>query len=227
MGLFIDEIVEHTDAKVIVSGLSDGGGPITGFAVDEFAIAGSAAYGSPFQNSMSQGVNDVANKVTTSVNAFAGVFGQSGPLPQIQMKNIVGSVVNWQSSPNLGLDVNFYFVAIRSGGSDQYSDVRLPARRLVAATFPTIEGDKKFLSLLIPPNKYKAGNINNVEGTLSLKIGKWFYAPKMFVLEAANFSFAKETTPDGLPLFARGSIRLQSYRILGADEIEQFLSHRG
>lgn len=47
------------------------------------------------------------------------------------------------------------------------------------------------------------------DGTWLLKIGEWFCASNL-VLQQASFELSKETSPDGEPLYAQGSVQLES-----------------
>jgi hypothetical protein len=64
-----------------------------------------------------------------------------------------------------------------------------------------------------------------LKGTCILRIGKWCTATNL-LLQNSSFEVSKECDPLGVPLFAQGSIQLQSNKLLSYDEYQKWFTLR-
>jgi hypothetical protein len=104
----------------------------------------------------------------------------------------------------------------------------MPVAVLQQAMYPTIPKISNFETKMIAPLGYTAGSIGTkagVIGAIALKIGQWFEIPiRLMLVSNADFTFSKEVTGNGTPLYAQGQITLVASRAISSEEMNQFLS---
>jgi len=207
MGLHLDAV--NKSAKIIVIGLQ--GGDIEGYLNQDISLSGATDWQMPEGSASQQKFSETVNNIKTVTNRFGGNAAQT------QYKNIIGTLMQWQGSQNYTITLPFLFVAMRAG-----EDVRSQVKILMGSLYPEISGSMDFFSKLKAPNSYTIKG-SNAEGVCSIKIGKWFQSPKLFLLTGCDFTFSKETMSDTqYPLWAQGSASFMSYRLLGRSEVEGF-----
>lgn len=181
---------------------------ITSYLTQDINIGGTASYTSPGQIGLAKQASELLNRGAAVANRAETNFASQ------QITTIFSTVQSWTSSDLFKLQLPLVFIAL-----DRGIDPRIPVKKLLKCVYPI----SKDLVTIAAPNEY-----NFTSSTCcSLRIGSWFLTPKIFLITSVNFSFSKETTPDGWPLFATGTISMQSYQQIFADEVEEFLSYSG
>jgi len=212
MPYFIDNLPES--AKITISGLT--GGDIVGYLSDDISLSGMVRYSSPETSAMQNKASAMLNGASGMANLVGG-----GDIPQTQAKNVQGTVVKWQGNDNFEFELPLLFVATKEG-----DDVRTSPKRLLGAMYPDMQANPSFTDMLIAPNSFTTtvGSSVATGGVCSIRIGAWFRAPKLFLVDNSSFHFSKETMDDtGFPMWARGVVHFTSYRILTREEVESFL----
>ena len=75
-------------------------------------------------------------------------------------------------------------------------------------------------------NNYRYARIRrkssmSAKNVWSVRAGKWFYCP-MLVLDSCNVNFSQQCTPKGNPLFAEVQLVFETWRLVTANEVEEF-----
>lgn len=209
MALLIDSL--NPEAKIIINGFL--GGAVEGFLSQDFHITGAADYQTPEGSAAQQKFSDTVNSIKKTVNRFGGNSVQT------QLKNIHGTILDWQGTQNFQMTLPFLFVATRRA-----ADVRTQVKIMMAALYPEIEGGN-FFGKLVAPNRYVSGKAGTADGAVSIHIGKWFKTEQVFLINGCDFTFSKETMEDtGYPLWAQGSASFISYRLLGTKEVQGYFT---
>jgi len=181
---------------------------ITSYLTQDISIGGSASYTSPGQIELAKQASELLNRGAAVANRAGTNFANQ------QITTIFSTVQSWTSSDLFKLQLPLVFISL-----DRGIDPRIPVKKLLKCVYPI----SKDLVTISAPNEY-----NFTSSTCcSLRIGSWLLTPKIFLITSVNFSFSKEVTTDGWPLFATGTISMQSYQQIFADEIEEFLSYAG
>ena len=118
----------------------------------------------------------------------------------------------WQSSTGFGFDLELTFLAFQEG-----MDVKKPVRELTRCTYPVMQGTS--MAAVFAPNKYTI----NADQCVSVRVGRYFYVPRILLIKSSNFSFSKECMPDGNPLYATGKVSFECYRELSDEDVDSFL----
>ena len=78
---------------------------------------------------------------------------------------------------------------------------------------------------MISPNNYAPGDIDNPQGTFSLKIGRWFNAVgRPFIIKDVQFEMSKEVIRTGVPLYVRATISFETYRVFPIEDVQSWMS---
>jgi len=180
---------------------------VYGWIMEDFAIGGSNTWDSLYDLSALEGVNKSYQQV---------VQASSGEAENVMMKSIGDTVAYWGGSSTPEFSLPMMFVALNTG-----VDVRVFVKDLLKGVYPTNAEGK--ITVPLGFNSPKSGEKAELKGTVTVQIGKWFKAPGQ-VLTNANFSFSKEVTPTGTPLYALGSIGFRPYRMITAKEIGSYIT---
>ena len=213
--------------------------PITGFAVsDTFSISTGSSY-SEVAETIGAAVGDIVggipglgdsltrawSSISSTLNAGAAILGVG--------KTVAGSVLKWDGSTDQLPPLNLLFVALKPDDRPQDS-----ANTLLSLCMPgsprenPLPGDADIW--FWAPNGYSPAKVLkslvgnegagysgvDIEGTCTLKIGKWLEVSGLLP-EAATFEFSKETTRAGNPLYVTGTMTFKTYRDRKAHEFKQ------
>lgn len=187
----------HTN-NVTVTGILNAPMPIAGsneFDSAKVALSQLPLFGKVFDigNSISQILKISGNDTTMSVE---------------QTRKI------WQESkvPQLSVELTFWNIGSHFTKKDELPVNKV--RAIYSALFPT----KRDNLLVSAPLGYKFTNDKgDAVGTVTLRIGRWFFATGLVVVDA-NFTPSLEVTQDGSPLFYTGSVNLEPYKMITYQE---------
>jgi len=146
-----------------------------------------------------QKLNAIVAGASVAVNALQEALGFTSELKQRQFLSLFQTVSTWEGSTKPTIQLPLFFMALRP-----LDDVRQSVFKLLKGIAPIKESGLT----LLPPFGYNIAinwdskNFGGIKGTCSLKIGKWFEASRLLI-KGVSPVFSKETTPNGLPLFAR------------------------
>ena len=190
-----DSLLRNENAKVIID-LGGGRRPVTGITHSEFAVSGGNEYNNPLESQKSQAASDFLNK---AAHVGGRLFGVN--ISQFSLKNVEETIDFWTGSKKPEFNIPLRFVATRKS-----QDVRIPVAKLLAAVYPT----KKDQFRLQAPLGYDP---KTLKGLVTVKVGNWFQATKQLITDV-QFSFSKEITNNGTPLYAEGTISFHPYQLI-------------
>jgi hypothetical protein len=218
--LIADIYLNNPTAQVTMVGpktaLSPTKWAIQGVLAGNLSLGGAASYGSQEASDAISTLNSKIESTSALVNQFFSVFGVNSSVPNLQIKNVAGSMLNWHGTDNLAFVIPMFLVALRK---DQ--DVRKMMITLMEAVTPTVNLGGFGLT---PPLGYNRGNTTNPKGCISVNVGGWLNIPPMMVIENVSFDVSKEVTSNGTPLYIQCSVAVRAAFIVGPEKIKQFLS---
>lgn len=209
-------VTNNQNAKVIITGFPQNNNAfrgITAFVTSELSISGGNQYSNPLLTNQQESISNTLQNAQALIGNVASKFGYNG-IPSFSLKTVEQSVNTWSGSDRPSFRLSLLFVALRGD-----EDITLPIQTLYKAVFPEII-DVALGQVIIPPLKYLPQG-RTARGTVLVRIGKWFQATNLLI-EKVDFTFSKETLPSGRPLYAQGSVSFVPYRVLSAEEINQW-----
>lgn len=217
MKFFLDILRENENAKILI-GFPKLGNPgaretITAYIAGNLTLGGTASYSEPgveaygnWTQSFNRGINQVG-----ALAAGGEDFGIPSMINR-QFKTIQSTIATWTHSEKFIFTLNFRFYAFA-----KEDDVRVPVRRFLECVYPVFED--KVPGMVRAPNEYDF----TPKTCLSVRVGRWFKTPPLFIVKRATWDFSKETITGGNPLYVEGSVTFEAYRMLSAEEVSGFL----
>lgn len=217
MKFFLDILRENENAKILIGFPKVGSAgvreTITAYIAGNLTIGGTAAYSEPgteVYGDLAQSFNRGLNQVG-ALTAGMESFGVPSMINR-QFKTIQSTIATWTHSEKFIFTLNFRFYAFA-----KEDDVRVPVRRFLECVYPVFETEVP--GLVRAPNEYDF----TMKSCLSVRIGKWFRTPPLFIVKNTRWDMSKETITGGNPLFAEGTVTFEAYRMLSAEEVSGFL----
>lgn len=231
--LKVDNLTANDFSKVLITAGSpgtDGFLNVTGYALNDLALSSSNEFASLFG---SEALNQLAQKLDLAKSSAAALgIGDSNraALNSIIVRTKEQTVYNWSGSTRPTITVNLLFVRVRE--SDNIIENAL---KLYRATLPVDVSRTRIQPTEKPDSKKRAG-VTQIEaplgyksglagegttGTISIQIGTWFKANNL-VARTCDFTYSKEVTPDGAPLYAQGSITLEPYSVITLSDYNDY-----
>lgn len=221
MGLDIDQLISNTNSKVIIC-LPSEGFSVTGFVTEELSGSGQANYSDLFETGGAESLSKSLTQAGTLISALGidKMFGKDMSFPQIQLVTTQQTVAMYTGSSKPSFTIPMVFVALKPE-INQNPEIRV--KQLLRATHPGQKevGDTGIKFLKAPLGYFPSFKNGTARGTVSFSIGTWFRAMNMLITNV-SYSFSKEITSLGFPLYAKVSIVFESYRILTAHEVSNF-----
>ena len=192
---------------------------IIGFVVDNFSIGGESRYTDLFEPSSDQQALMKAMQATqfgaqTGVSTVSDIFKAFGWNPSVGMyfQHISQTTSFYNGTEKPRFDLNMLLIATNCD-----TDPRIEASMLYDTVYPT-EGNG---GLLVPPLGYSPG-FNRVDGTVSIRIGKWFKAHNQ-IITSVQTEYSKQVSRYGFPVYCRVRLSFTPWRLPTADEIKSYL----
>lgn len=215
---YYKSLYSHINNRIVFSGLTEAKISVACIMTSEFAIGGENTFNQPFDILRKlQETVDVISMLTQSAadKASLGVH-----IPEFSVRSRLDSIRTWTNSSIPRFSASVVFIAGDGNNGVGTDDVRIPVKAILSAVYPSATNS-------ISPGSYGTplGYLPSTEsahGTLQVSVGKWFLATEQ-VMESANFTFSKECTASGTPLFAVGQISFGPYRLITHDELNRYL----
>jgi hypothetical protein len=211
--LDFEKIAANPNAQVRVVGDSIS---VEGVFVNDFQVRAGNNWNTLAESNVAQSGNSLlqaGNLAQGMFNQLAGTDLQIAP-KGVSLGNLQQTAKQWTGSETPVFSLDLIFLALRSG-----DDVTTKVNQLYASVFP---GGQTSIATLSTPLGYTVGQkALTADGTLNIGIGRWFLAYQQ-VMNSVNFTFSKEITPDGGPLYARGTIEFTSFRALTYREFRSY-----
>jgi hypothetical protein len=229
--LDIDNLLSGLNNRVIFSGTnlveSRGGilnAPgVSGYLMNDISFQVDSNFGPLFGNPAVESVAEGMDVLSGTLKSF-GLPGLANSLQNFSPRNLLQTVSAWHGSEGPVFALNVLFLTLRSTDNilqqvkSLYSTV-LPQRTGVGDT------GKVDIGQVRAPLGYFPDTSLSPLGTLTVAVGKWFLAQNLLAI-GVNFTFSKETTTNGQPLYAMGTVVLKPFRNLSYDEFSAFLIER-
>lgn len=199
---------------------------VSALIISDFNISGNSDW-SDWGPRSGGGLVDLANKAiamgSSMANLGAGLMGMPGMgVTKPQIKSPWQTVVDWGGSGTFSLNLDLLFLSLTPDENAKWA-----VHQMMRCVYPEITAGG---TMVIPPLQYARvpmssffGASTGTWGCVGLKIGSWFEAPPVFVVTSANFSMSKEQTPEGLPLYANGTINVMCSHLVSASHIQLWL----
>ncbi|QJT70938.1 hypothetical protein GR7B_00140 [Vibrio phage vB_VcorM_GR7B] len=202
----LESLKEDPNKQVI---LTNGSLTVTGYLEQDFEVGGSAVYDNPFE----QFLDDKSAKLQQAA-AIGNQFGMTD-MSSFQLKSRLNTISLWTGSERPTF--NIPFTLVRKRATDQ--PVTAVTSQLTSYLYPIAESGLE--GLLSAPGGYATAEGGSATGTWTLKIGRWFRATGLILLNA-SFTHSKAVTTDDSPLYATGTVSMQPYRMISASEFRNY-----
>ncbi|QJT71154.1 hypothetical protein GR11A_00117 [Vibrio phage vB_VcorM_GR11A] len=206
----IEHLRDGKHKQVILAHSS--GFTVTGFLEEDFDPAGGAQveYSNPFEDYLT----DKSEKLNQGTAVFNSLFGAN--IEQTQLKSRLNSISLWTGTSRPTFDIPITLIRHRT--ADQ--PITAITSELQSYLFPIADGGLE--STLAAPGGYKIIEGGKASGTWTLSIGNWFRATGL-ILRAAPFPHSQVITVDDTPMFAKGRVTLEPYRMISSAEFRQYI----
>lgn len=200
----VDFLSQNDAAKVLISGIERRS--ITAFNTNDLSLSGSNDFTSLFDSAaLDRGASFLERAKALSPN-----FVKEG-LSGFSLRTVHNSLYSWTGSSRPPINLQLIFIATRRG-----DDVRKPTVAIMKSVLPTAIDIEGALTLVAPLGYQASGNLT-ASGVVAIKMGNWFQATNLIV-RSAEFTYSKEVTSNGTPLFATGSMTLEPFRVITYEE---------
>lgn len=219
MGLDIDALIANSDSKVIIT-MPAKGISVSGFVTEELSGSGQANYSDLFETSSQESLSKSLTQLGVLASAGAAkFFDKQISFSQVQLVTREQTVAMYTGSSKPTFTIPLIFVALKP---EPKQNPAIRVKRLLSAVYPGLRDVGAGVKFLSAPMNYKpAFKGNTATGTVSLAIGKWFLAMNMLIT-GVSYSFSKELTSLGFPLYGKVSVTFESYRVMTDKEVSGF-----
>lgn len=209
--LDLDALKDNPNAHVLVTGPNV---RVRGLITAPLSISAASRYTNVLESQAQESLSDKISGGLGAAGAALSVMGAgnlAGSIPSFTLRTAEQSADTYQTSERPSFTVELIFVALRSN-----DDVRIPVSKLYKATMPTFskQGAANFLQA---PLGYQSKGMS-AQGTCAVRVGTWFQATWQLI-KNVSFTFSREVTVNGYPLYASGSITFEPYRMISVDEL--------
>ena len=219
----IDKLIGNTDANVLVTGP---GLRFRGIMTNNVTIRAGNSLNTLLESSFTESLSQNINKLLSSAKSLGNLTGsetlQSIKLPSLTLKSLAQSVQFWVGSETPVFTIEVIKVATKPG-----QDIRAEVVPLYASVFPERSsqlGSTGSQLFLRPPLGYTPESFGrNAVGTIAVQIGNWARFIN-HIMKSVNFTFSKEVTRDGFPLYATGTFEFEHFRAITFSEFVQFFN---
>lgn len=219
--LSFEKLLKVTNAQFTFT--VNGKDPVVGFLTDDLSFNAGSNWGDV------GGTLDSVNKAidtVLSIGNMVNLWSQRS----FRVENIASTMQTWEGSQPFTIDISLVFVTIRKKHTKSMFNVLKNVRHLMGACFGEFEQPTLavFPSKVMAPMGYMRGKSGAPVGTWNISVGKWFKTGPVMLLENCNFTVSKQTTPEGVPLFATGGASFKACQMLSAGQItDMFLEVGG
>lgn len=155
-----------------------------------------------------------------------GALGTGSYVTKPHLRTPEQSVVDWRASGEFSLNLQLMFISLTPK-----EDIRIPIYNLMKCVYPIVIAGGMFV---IPPLYYAKRPMNSMgeeyggvnrgtQGCVGIKIGDWFEAPPVFVVDSVSINMSKEQTPAGLPLYGNGMVSVKCCHQVGTYQLKEWL----
>jgi hypothetical protein len=209
-----DNLVESRSGILTAPGVS-------GLLLNDLSFGVESNYGPLFGNPAGAAVSQGIDTLSLSLSSL-GLGNFASAIQDFSPRNLLQTVSSWQGSTRPTFSFNVLFVTLR--GTDNilqkvkslYSMV-LPQRTGVGNPNSSID-----IGQIRAPLGYFPDASLGARGTMVVSVGSWFLAQNL-IARNVSFSFSKETTTNGQPLYAIGTVVLEPFRDISYDEFASFI----
>ncbi len=204
--LFIDDLDNQHQNRLQIAGAVSLYGYVN---EDGFSVSGSANYESKYDRMIQ---DSPIGKIINSEGAqFAkNFFG-------LQLKSLASTAVGYVDSQNPEFQIQVILVATSEAKEAKNYD---NARKALASVYPDTISMGGIQGIITPPNGFQIDN-RTENSRVTVEIGEWFRATYQ-VITNVQFTFSKEVTPRGYPLYITGTISFMPDRQISAADMKGY-----
>lgn len=211
--LFWHEALNDPD---VVANIYGGDVNVEGFLLSPLQLDSAVQWSSPLEEILRQKAGQAAGMIPGKFGDLIGAGMGMGMASQLSPTSLPlwTSTKNWMASNGPTLPLTLLFIAV-----DEDTDVTLPVKNLSIGTHSKSEGGVA----QTPPNGYVygMGTEPKTEGTLSVKLGSWFHAKNLYLIDSMTVSFSQQVlVGSGKPLYSEVQLQMSPYRMIDRDEYQ-------
>lgn len=205
---YFDKLINKYTKVVFVN---DRGDRVESFIREDFAFQNTARFQSAFDQEKLQKLGGIGTAAGGVINALTG-----SRLNQINTTSAALTIATWQGTDKPTFNLQLLFVAYKKG-----YDVLENVKTLLKGVYP--DGLMEYSAGLVwnAPLSYTPRGLAGADGTWSVAIGQWFYAPFQ-IFTGVNPRISKHVVADGKPLYAEVMVSFEPYRILTSKEFFEY-----
>jgi hypothetical protein len=227
----IDNLTAELNNKVTIVGPSlteirgdvNNAPGITGIMLNDLSFGVSSGHDSLFNSrGILDQVSGVIGRGATSVAAVSGSEDLGAFIQDLAPRNLNQTIQAWTGSTKPVFSLSLLFLKLRVR-----DNISLKVQSLYSAVLPTTNVSAKIpvgnlsLTTIRAPLGYFPTSGKTAAGTCALQIGSWFKATNL-ICKNVDFSFSREVSTDGFPLFAVGTVVLEPYRMITFEEFRAY-----
>jgi hypothetical protein len=229
----IDNLLTQLNNRVIIAGdnlTEDRGGllnapGVQGIMLNDLSINGSNDFSQAVQSQVADKLSGVVDTLSTGVGALGQFGGADGGAISEAIQNFAPrtlgqTIMRWGGSSKPVFNISLLFLKIRTRDNIAQKVTSLYQTVLPLEQDQTVVGGNS-LTRIRAPLGYIATTEKVAQGTLALSVGSWFRATNL-VMRDVSFTFSKEVSTDGFPLYAVGSVTLEPFRMISFREFEAY-----
>ena len=208
----IDKVLGNPNCLVSFTG---GSIALKATMIDDFGFSFGSEYNSLFDVGSIDDLAGGLNRATAVINNFANLN-----IPQVRLKTPGLTSKAFIGSKNPSFDIKLIIMNVHEG-----DDIMTKVKNFVRMSMPSIDSFTKLGGLYVAPMGYrtKTGATRST-GPISVRIGKWFYAPNQ-IIEDVSVHFSKvSSNSSGQPLYATLSVRFGPTLDIGVSELLSYIT---
>jgi hypothetical protein len=177
---------------------------VKAYVTENITIGSTVSWGNPMEQ--------MINSIKSSMGIAGSALGAGmNAMTSLKVMTLQETVKQWAGSEGGSLKLPLFFIALTN-----QDDVRSQVNTLMDYVFPQQAND----FIMKPPANYSTHkNMLTADGVLSVRIGNWFKAVKLMVINGGvSVTYSKEITPSGKPLYCQASVTFTPFRALTYDD---------
>ena len=180
---------------------------VRAFVTADHTFSTTVNWSAPVDQVAQLGADALISKLPPAIKSAINAVKQTTPVT-----SYITTIKAYVSTTGPTFTLPLFFVALKED-----DDIRQNVLKITDLVYPRSVGN----TLLTPPGGYLGpvgATRDEPPGLISIRIGRWFDAIRLFLISDASVTFSKEVIPSGNPLYAKMSVTFTPWKSLSANE---------